>query len=603
MVWYRRPGFVLIIFLIALGQAALYGFLLTPPWQAPDEPGHYEYVRAVSDYGLRRPTVSEREALQREIIESLAAESFWKRIGRVQPDPQPQVFVQDPYLNGQIEDEPPLYYLLPALLLQWGQTVTDQLYLIRAWSILLYLVTIVFVYLGLKELIPDDGLVPAVGALLGVSIPMPAFIGSSCNNDAAAMAISAVAIWLLLRHTRRGWSAGSLIGLLAVLATASLCKKTTTFLWLLAGVTLTIGHWEQVKGWISRHRRAAPALTLLLVSVTTVAWTWHTNGASGWIQPADQQVARRNTQTVYSGSHALELKSLAGVEPARILQELSHNKAAQHRGQTLTMTAWLAAGDGIGTGYLVIYDGQSSSREPITLRTDEWQQATVTHRVSRDADRLGVVLANSGENTLCFDSISLVNESDNDLLVNGGGEIAAHWAEGWVARWLSDSPGLKPHLLEPASYSIESIKRYLLYAGLSFAGFWANFGWLTVPLAAYWYLIPAIMCAGALIGLLRARANRRTGGEPRETRHLVVLISALVLIGLQTFIPMIGSAWQPQGRYLFPALLPIVALLTMGWLDLFPARVRLASIALLLVSSLAFGQLCVWGYVVPRYWG
>jgi hypothetical protein len=41
-------------------------------------------------------------------------------------------------------------------------------------------------------------------------------------------------------------------------------------------------------------------------------------------------------------------------------------------------------------------------------------------------------------------------------------------------------------------------------------------------------------------------------------------LAAAALILLQTALPMIGFVWQPQGRYLLPALLPIGVCLIVG---------------------------------------
>ena len=603
MGWLRRPGFVLIILLsVACIRALLYGFVLIPPWQAPDEPGHYEYTREVAEHGLRRPSLSESETIQNEVIDSLAEERFWEFLGRVMPDPKPRIFLQDPYLSSQREDEPPLYYLLPAALLHFGDTIAKQLYLIRGWSVVLYLVAITFIYLGLRELSPEHGFVPIVGGAVVALAPMPAFIGSSCNNDAAAMAASATVLWILLRNIRRGWNAGRLFELLFILVIASLMKKTATFLWPLAGIVVVTGNWTRIRVWMSRNRGAAPALTLLVVSAATVAWTWHSDGASNWVQPDNYQVAPRLSYPVHAGSHALHLAPPAGAEPERVLQELSYNTAVQFRGQELELTAWVAGEEDVGLGSLVIYDGQTSSR--IMLRGDGegWKQVQITHRVSANADRLGVVLANTGPGSLAFDDLSLRGIDGKDLLENGGSEIAAHWTEGWIARRLSITPGLLPHLLEPASYSIDSLGRYLLYVALTFAGFWANFGWLTIPLAPGWYLFLLVCCIGSVVGLIRWWIRRRQSSSFARA-GMAMMILAFTLVSLQTFIPMIGSAWQPQGRYLFPALLPAVALLAAGWRELVPARARPALGALLIAGMIAFEQLCIWGYLVPLYIG
>jgi len=595
-----RQGFIPIILLVALGQAVLYGFVLTPPWQAPDEPGHYEYVRELSEYGVELPAVSEREEVQREIIHSLEDERFWEFLGRSVPNPLPQIFLQDPYLNSQREDEPPLYYLLPAVLLDRAQTILDGLYLIRGWSIVLYLVTIGFACLGLKELSQGDAFIPIVGGLLAVLMPMPAFIGSSANNDVAAMAASTIVFWLLIRNMNQRWPAGGVIALLIMLIVSGLTKKTTLFLWPLAGMVAIVDNWRDMWGWIVRNRRVMPSVILLVLSAVIAVWNWRIDAAAGWIHLTDNRVARRVMEPVHSGAYALRIEPQVGVEPGRALQELSHNKAARYRGQVLTLSAQIAGVENAGAGYLVVYDGKSSSRTAFRVRDNAWQEAEVTHRVATDADRLGVVLANSGMDTLVCDSIALRNPAGENILTNGCGETPAHWIEEWVARQLALPPGLMPHLFEPASYSLGSLKRYLLYLGLTFAGFWANFGWLTVPLDPQWYLVPALLCVGAAAGLLLRWRRRRAGKDPMRS-GLIVAILALFLIGAQTFLPMIGSAWQPQGRYMFPAILPVVALLASGWRELAPARGLLILGLFLVAGFIAFGQLCIWNYVIPAY--
>ena len=600
MSWTRWPGVVLVVLVVALGQAVLYGFILIPPWQAPDEPGHYEYVRGLSQYGTRQPTASESETLQREVITSLAGQRFWELLGRHVPDPQPQIFLQDSYLNSQREDEPPLYYVLPAMFLDRGQTTLDRLYLIRGWSVFLYLMTIGFTYLGLEELSAGGRFLPVVGGLLVGLMPMPAFIGSSANNDVAAMAASTIVFWLLIRNLHRRWPAGHVVGLLIMLVVASLTKKTTLFLWPLTATVAVIDNGDRLWAWIMRHRRIMPAMALLAASAVAITWTWHTEGASAWFQPANNRVAERTSQPVLTGAYALKVEPLAGVEPGRVLQELSYNTVIRYREQTLTLTARVASLEAAGAGYLAISDGQTSSRVVFRTHGSDWQELVVTHPLSIAADRLTVVLANTGTGNLAFDDLSLQDAVGQDVLSNGGGEVAAHWIEGWFAHRLALSPGLMPRLFDPESYSFASLKRYVLYLVLTFAGFWANFGWLTVPLDPQWYLLPALLCGGAVVGLWRGWRQRRARGEPIRA-GLVVAILAVALIGMQTFAPMIGSAWQPQGRYLFPAILPVAALLTAGWRELAPARARPILGAFLVLSFIAFGQLCIWNYVIPAY--
>ena len=124
---------------------------------------------------------------------------------------------------------------------------------------------------------------------------------------------------------------------------------------------------------------------------------------------------------------------------------------------------------------------------------------------------------------------------------------------------------------EPAG---EMLTRYGLYSLLTFAGFWGNFGWLQRPLPMWVYAVLAAICLAAAAGLVRFLLRPRCD-TPGVYRGIVKSwLLAFVLIVGQAVLPMLGRPWQPQGRYLFPALLPIAGLLVIGldaWLN-FSAR-------------------------------
>jgi hypothetical protein len=68
---------------------------------------------------------------------------------------------------------------------------------------------------------------------------------------------------------------------------------------------------------------------------------------------------------------------------------------------------------------------------------------------------------------------------------------------------------------------------------------------------------------------------------------LAAWLLACALIAVQTLLPMIGRDWQPQGRYLFPALLPVMGLLLMGldhWLQFDAHRRRQVGLVLVLLG-------------------
>ncbi|MDW8269735.1 MAG: hypothetical protein RMN24_11275, partial [Anaerolineae bacterium] len=61
----------------------------------------------------------------------------------------------------------------------------------------------------------------------------------------------------------------------------------------------------------------------------------------------------------------------------------------------------------------------------------------------------------------------------------------------------------------------------------------------------------------------------------------------------QVWLPMLGQSWQPQGRYLFPGLLPVACLLWLGCETALPRAWRPRLPWLLLAALLAL-QAMAW---------
>jgi hypothetical protein len=76
---------------------------------------------------------------------------------------------------------------------------------------------------------------------------------------------------------------------------------------------------------------------------------------------------------------------------------------------------------------------------------------------------------------------------------------------------------------------------------------------------------------------------------------------ALVLILFTVLRP--DRWWQPQGRYLFPLMLPFAVLLSVGWQSLLPSRFR-PIVAPIAVSLLwMYNAACLLFLIVPYCYG
>jgi 4-amino-4-deoxy-L-arabinose transferase-like glycosyltransferase len=277
----RRPALLGLITLLSLVNGLLWASIV-PPWQAPDEPKHFEYVRLLKEKGELVAFATEAEAadpeLQRWILASMDAHRFWfyGRAPGYDPAHPPTRFA-DVWLQGShtaFYRSSPVYYWLVARL-QPADRLTG-LYVARLVSVLLGALTVLFIGLTARELFPDDALVRYGAPLFAALHPMFASSFAAVNNDTLAHCLTAFAFLLLARLLVRGANPARLILLVAVIAAAVLTKRTTLFL--VPSALCAVGFWLAL-----RRRRPAVALgaALALVLVAGLGlWQWWATG--GW---------------------------------------------------------------------------------------------------------------------------------------------------------------------------------------------------------------------------------------------------------------------------------------------------------------------------------
>ncbi len=109
--------------------------------------------------------------------------------------------------------------------------------------------------------------------------------------------------------------------------------------------------------------------------------------------------------------------------------------------------------------------------------------------------------------------------------------------------------------------AFELVKRFL---ATTFRSFWAQFGWMGVLVDERIYLALALVCA--LVGLGFLLFVWRSGQTLSSYQK-----SALGLLGLSALFTLASYLWynvqlvQHQGRYLFPALVPLGLAFALGW--------------------------------------
>jgi 4-amino-4-deoxy-L-arabinose transferase-like glycosyltransferase len=619
-----KPRLPMALVFLCLGLVTGFSYsLIVPPWQAPDEPGHLEYARLLAE--KVRPLTKEDVSpqLQREILSSMHDHDFWRYLDQPDPEQVPDSFRDDPFLvlsGTQVEDEPPLYYLIPALIfaLVRPESVLVQLYIMRWFSVLLSSLVVVVAYLTADELFHNDPFLVIGVPMLVASLPMFAFIGASANNDSMAVLLASLVIYCLVRALRRGLSPRSaFVGVLLVLLSVS-CKKTTLFTIPLAAIAFPIYAWRHGRTWRPNRRHAIGAACLLCLVLLGAAWQWDGPDADLWVQRPETWMRVRTRAHARSGLHSFHLKDDSTLQTRYLLQVLPADVTEESREKLLTLRAWVRSDGGVQEGYLLIRDSAGDSMVSFNAG-EQWALKQITRLVAPGAQSVRVLLG-SGRDTnnehtgdLYFDDVTLSRSMGDatevsNLLQNSSAEFPALRSVGLVgnlAKHVSIS-----RLLDRDSYSSSNMQQYALYGLLTFAGFWANFGWLTMPLDMIWYQVLAVGSLVALIGLglwgidaLSSWKQGRASPPTWQNKSLLLLFVGLCLVLLQTFLPMIGRQWQPQGRYLFPAIIPIATLSTLGWRRILAMRWRNPSAIVWVLFFLLFHILCLFGYIIPHYYG
>ncbi|HQE91162.1 MAG TPA: glycosyltransferase family 39 protein [Anaerolineae bacterium] len=193
--WNNWPAAAILMIFLVVG--VLYA-LNTPAWQAPDEPAHYNYIRALAE-GRGLP-VMEPGDYDQAYLSRLTAEGF-----------PPELSVA----TLEYEDhQPPLYYLLAAPLyrLSGGSIVA-----LRIFSLLLGAVGVAMVMAILREFWPERPGLAWLGSGIVAFIPQFVALMAAINNDALTLALLWLWLWLALRYLRgqtAPWLLGGMLGLL-----------------------------------------------------------------------------------------------------------------------------------------------------------------------------------------------------------------------------------------------------------------------------------------------------------------------------------------------------------------------------------------------------
>jgi 4-amino-4-deoxy-L-arabinose transferase-like glycosyltransferase len=141
------------------------------------------------------------------------------------------------------------------------------------------------------------------------------------------------------------------------------------------------------------------------------------------------------------------------------------------------------------------------------------------------------------------------------------------------------------------------------FARTTFKSFWAQFGWMGVLVDERIYQVLFLLCALAGLGLILfvAKTVARPGSlSPHQRWSLALLaLSALLTFGSYGWYNL--TFVQHQGRYLFPAIVPLGLFFALGVRELIAEEHEGLLFALLFLGLLALDLICLFRFIVPYF--
>lgn len=255
----------LALFLIVIGYlflGTLYA-ILTPSWQNPDEPAHYNYIGHLVETG-RLPVLKPGDYDQ-DLLEALLAEDF----------PKDAPLTRLVYQSHQ----PPLYYLLTAPV---HAASGGSLIVMRLATVFLGLGIVLIAYAVAQRLYPGEPLVALGTAAFVAFLPQHNAMMAAVNNDALAGLLAATLLLLSLHLVQAPRLSARFLLLCGVVLGLGLITKATVYP--IAWVLLFAMVWR----W-RRQRKPRPSsllrpILLVIVPALLIAVPWWLRNAVvyGW---------------------------------------------------------------------------------------------------------------------------------------------------------------------------------------------------------------------------------------------------------------------------------------------------------------------------------
>jgi 4-amino-4-deoxy-L-arabinose transferase-like glycosyltransferase len=180
--------------------------------------------------------------------------------------------------------------------------------------------------------------------------------------------------------------------------------------------------------------------------------------------------------------------------------------------------------------------------------------------------------------------------------------------DGWlyVGGGVATTPGVSAPRLSLGGFLRHFAEHWSSYRWALQETFWGSFGWLDTPLSKTLYAAVGLVSLGALVGFVAYLVVVTLRRQPPDAAVFFFFLLIVVFLGamsaLNYAVVQSGAGWFLQGRYLFPLMAPILAVLVTGLTWFAPKRLKQMILFGTIGAMTLFHTTVLFNYVIPRYY-
>lgn len=580
-------GLMLLLGLI-LGLIFIY---IVPPWQHYDEPTHFEYSWLIANRpGL--PSIEDFDPeMRREVAASMIESDFFRDLGFT---PNLLLTRKPIWIGIPQGGDMPIYYWIAALPLRilGFADVEFQLYANRFISLLLYFVTIVVAYGIAVELTPEKHPLRWLLPFSVLMLPSLVDIMTAANNDVGAVAFFSLFLWTGIRLILKGFNWLRLTAIIILAAICLFTKNTVTIAILLFPIPILF---SILRGSQRKYVWITLVIGFFVLVFSMVAW----RDAAYWyrVSSPDQSIRTIDSRT-HIGDNVLRLNLTPHLPDPGIAQLILQSNDSKLNNSKFTLGSWIWADSPISVSTPKLMVDDELYFKEVRVGTEP-SFYSFTGEIGLSNSPLRIIISPNDspieqENTVYYDGIVLTDgtwpqdESPefidsngvegvwggkpfDNLVRNPSAERSWPWIRLWFDRLLLNRFPVKPSLvlgflLDPAP----NLGYYQAMVKSLTQSFWAKFGWSHVVLRGYRsYTFLGLITVSGIVGSFVAFWRKRDRIPWDVVFFLgiasLVLWGSTMIRGLSSVLG--GNYFVPVARYAYPAIIPTMLLLNIGWLE------------------------------------